>query len=314
MKKAQIIIAILLAIVIILLIFVRKDSVKDVKDIQNVKDAASDKIVQNDYVKVTFLDIGQGDATFIEFPNGEQMLVDCAIDARIIEALGRTMEFYDKDIDYLVVTHPDLDHYGGCVDVLKRFAVKKIVYNGLRKEYDGMWKEFWQAIADEGGEYVELKKEDVWNIASTTLHFLYPDHSIVADAKIPGSSEETDANNTSVVFKLSYGEMDVLLTGDAEAELEKYLLQTYGDQLDVEILKAGHHGSAGSSIQEFIEKTSPAHTIFSAGKENTYGHPSLRIIRRAERVGSKTWRTDTMGDIMMVIKREGIDVDTISGS
>ena len=93
-------------------------------------------------LRITFLDIGQGDATFIEFPNGEQMLVDCAEDGKILEALGRVMPYYDRDIDYLMITHPDFDHYGGCTDVLNRFEVKNIVYNGFKKEYDDLGFEF----------------------------------------------------------------------------------------------------------------------------------------------------------------------------
>lgn len=262
--------------------------------------------VSTDRVKITFLDIGQGDATFIDFPDSSQMLVDCAIDARVIEALGRVMPYYDHEIDYLLITHPDLDHYGGCTEVLKRFDVKNIIYNGMKKEYDDMWVEFWQAIEDEGANYYEIDKEEIWSIASTTLHFLYPDHSIFEDSKIPGHDKDTGANNTSIVFKLIYGDSDILMTGDAEAELEEYLISTYSDQMDVKVLKVGHHSSGGASSQEFLDIVTPGHSVISCGINNSYGHPSRRTLKRLERASSTVWRTDLQGDIMMEMYKDNI--------
>lgn len=303
MKKVQLFIGIILAIVVGMLFYL-KDDVQDVENVQNNEN------VVNDYVKVTFLDIGQGDATFIEFPDGQQMLVDCSEDARVIEALGRVMPYYDHDIDYLLITHPDSDHYGGCTEVMRRFDIKNIIYSGLQKENNGMWVEFWRAMGDEGAEYFEIEAEDVWSIASTTLHFLYPDHSIALDAKIPGTEKEPNTNNTSIVFKLSYGDMDLLMTGDAEEELEQYLTATYDEQLNVEALKAGHHGSGSSSIQEFLDLVSPSSTFISCGLNNQFGHPSRRILKRLERVESGIWRTDTMGDIILQMKRDSMEVGT----
>ncbi len=286
MKKAFVIVFILFLIVLGLLWYLKKDEIKIIE------------VAKENKLAVTFLDIGQGDATFIQFPDGQQMLVDCAIDARIIEALGRVMEFYDHDLDYLLITHPDLDHYGGCVEVLNRFEVKHIIYTGFRKDDNDFWVAFWQAIQTEEAEYTEIDHDDVWKIASTTVHFLYPDHSIVENPNIPGYNKDTGINNTSIVFTLDQAGTKVLLTGDAEAELEEYLLQTYGEQLKADILKASHHGSAGASIQEFIDMVSPKYAVFSAGANNNFGHPSLRVIRRLERAGSTIWRTDLQGDIV----------------
>ncbi|MBU1896053.1 MBL fold metallo-hydrolase [Patescibacteria group bacterium] len=304
MKKAKLFITILLVIILGMLVYLKDDD----QDFQNYESDQGDLIVNNEYIKVTFLDIGQGDATFIEFQDGQQMLVDCSIDARIIEALGRVMPYYDHDIDYMMITHPDSDHYGGCTEVLKRFDVKNVVYNGLAKENDQMWVQFWQTIQDEGAEYFEIESEDVWSIASTTLHFLYPDHSIADDSKIPGKEVESNINNTSIVFKLSFGEMDLLMMGDAEEELEEYLSGTYGEQLDTEVMKAGHHGSGSSSSQEFLDLVSPSSTIISCGLNNQFGHPSLRVLKRLERLGSNIWRTDLKGDIIVKIMTSSFDI------
>ncbi|MBT5262425.1 MAG: MBL fold metallo-hydrolase [Candidatus Magasanikbacteria bacterium] len=251
-------------------------------------------------LRVAYLDVGQGDATFITFPNNQQMLIDCAVDGRILEALGREMPFHDKTIDYLLITHPDKDHYGGCIDVLKRFDVDHIVYSGVKKDHV-FFHTFENAMFEEGAQYHQVVGEHVWHIASTTLHFLYPDHNLEDNHFLPGAKKDTGYNNTSIVFSLEYAGKTFLFTGDAESELEEYLLSKYGQELDVDVLKAGHHGSGGSSVQAFIEKVTPIHTIFSAGKQNTYGHPSPRIMNRVARVGSEIWRTDLQSDILVYI-------------
>jgi competence protein ComEC len=282
---------------------VKKDNTKTLVD----SEVAGEKI--SEALKVTYLDIGQGDASFIEFPNGEQMLVDCAIDGRILEALGRVIPYYDHDIDYMVITHPDLDHYGGCTEVLKRFDVKSIVYNGIEKRGDQLWEAFWSAIQEENANYIEIVKEDVWNIASTTMHILYPDHSLKQNKNIPNSSVEANTNNTSIVFSLNYLDKNLLFMGDAEEELEKYLFDTYDEQLKTDVLKLGHHGSDSSSSEDFLAITNSHDAVASCGLSNKFGHPSRRILKRLERVSSSTvWRTDLQGDIFLNLDLEGINI------
>ena len=289
-----------------------------VKDIDQDKDSVPDQNNNLDLnlnlkpVAITFLDIGQGDATFIEWPDGTQMLIDCAKDARVLEALGRVMKFYDKEIDYLVVTHPDADHYAGCIDVLKRFKVNNIVWTGYMVP-DPQWHYFLKMVDEEQADTVQIREKAVWQIAGTTLSFLYPNHDVATDATVPGFDKIAD-NNTSIVIKLSYGESDLLLTGDAEAPLEQYLVDAYGDTLNVQVLHVGHHGSNSSSIQPFLSTVTPAHAIISVGKENDYGHPTLRVLRRLERAGAKVWRTDERGDITARIYTNNIFIESDGSS
>ncbi|KKQ28251.1 MAG: Metallo-beta-lactamase domain protein [Candidatus Magasanikbacteria bacterium GW2011_GWC2_37_14] len=249
---------------------------------------------------VNFLDVGQGDATLIKFPNNEKMLVDCSIDSRILSALGRVMSFSEKTIDYLVITHPDSDHYGGCIDVLNRYNIKNIVYNGLQKSTDPFWQEFWQKIQTSGAKYLEINKPEVWEISSSTIEWLYPDKEL---NQINSVLRKKD-NNTSLIFKLNYASKSVLFVGDAENELEQYLLNNYQAKLTSNILKVGHHGSAGSSGILFLEAVSPEFAVISVGKDNTFGHPSLRVLKKLERLKSKIFRTDLNGDIECKIGRE----------
>ena len=188
MRKAIFIILALLVITLVLLFYLKKDeffiaksgdnSILAPKE-QNLDEKTTYSRIsgQKSGFEITFLDIGQGDASFIEWPNGKQMLIDCAKDARVLEALGRVMDFYDKEIDYLLVTHPDLDHYGGCTDVLKRFEVKNIIYTGLQ-ENNNTWKVFWQAVQDEGAEYHEITQAKEWEVDGAKIYFLYPNNNI----------------------------------------------------------------------------------------------------------------------------------------
>ena len=202
MKKAIFFTSFLLVITLVMLFDLKNNKTEKVSGKQNsiiaLKKISPASDLNESYLKVSFLDIGQGDASFIEWPNGEQMLVDCGLDANILSALGRVMKYYDREIDYLVITHPDLDHYGGCIDVLKRFAVKNIIYTGLQKE-DKSWQYFWDMIKKENAHYSEIAAQDIWQIGDAKINFLYPDKPV-------GEINMKKDNNASIVFKLSYVE------------------------------------------------------------------------------------------------------------
>lgn len=292
MKKAFIFILILLTIVLGLLFYIKKNN-----SLVVYEDKAVGELT--DSVVIDFLDIGQGDASLINFPNGEQMLVDCSEDARILEALGRVMDFYDNEIDYLLITHPDSDHYGGCEEVLNRFQVKNIIYTGFQKSGDSAWNSFISKVKyNPDINYLKIEGEQTWDIASTSLHFLYPDHSLEYESKIPGLDKEVNNNNTSIVFELNYQNHEVLFTGDAESELEDYLISKYGEILNTDILKVDHHGSNSGSGQEFLDIVTPIYAIISVGENNKFGHPSARTLKKIERTESQILRTDLDGDIV----------------
>ncbi len=266
--------------------------------------------------EVTFFNIGQGDSALIQFRNGEKMLVDCGPNKTILTKLGQTLPFYDRSIDYLVVTHPDLDHYGGCVDVLQRYQVKKIITNGRTKPSDPYWQK-WEALRhNEGAVLVVIDGKEDWQIASTTLSFLSPDLTLSL------TTAPTDSNNYSIVFRLNDEPtgQSVLFTGDMEELLEKSLLSRYCSSfvsntttlvlkkqephdgvcpiLSAQVLKVGHHGSESSTSKELLDAVAPKIGVVSVGK-NAYGHPSLRVLKKLERSGVVIRRTDKEGDIVM---------------
>lgn len=240
--------------------------------------------------RIAFLDVGQGDATLISFDKQTQMLVDCGPSRAVLQGLGRQMSFFDRTIEYLVVTHPDLDHYVGCVDVLDRYRVERVLWTGRDNKNDPQWAVFKEAIGREDAEVRVIDKTERHDITDTVIDVLYPDHPVAA--------EKADDNNTSIVVRVQQGEFSALLTGDAEEELERHIIQEYGGRLRSQILKVGHHGSNTSSIQEFLDAVTPEIAVISAGKNNKYGHPTERVLHRLERASTTIRRTDVEGDVV----------------
>lgn len=269
-KYLTIVVAILLAIVLVLLFFVTRNHAGG--------------------FGVTFLDVGQGDATLISFDKKTQMLIDCGSSRKVLAGLGRRMPFYDRTIEYLVVTHPDTDHYVGCIDVLDRYRVEHIWWTARDNKNDPQWEVWKEKMAAEGADVHVVDRAERYDVGDTVLDVLYPDH--------PVAEEKVGDNNTSIVMHVQHGEFSALLTADAEEELERHLVQEYGGRLRSKVLKIGHHGSNTSSIQEFLDTVAPTIGVISVGKDNKYGHPTPRVLKRLERMGITIRRTDIEGDVV----------------
>lgn len=293
--------------IVLILLLITLGLLWHTKRIINVDASITNTIIKNENlannVKIIFLDVGQGDASLIKFANGEKMLVDCGIDTRILEALDRAVPYYDKQIDYLVVTHPDLDHYGGCIDVLNRFEVKNIILNGMKKSSDKAWQWFEESVKKSGAKIWEINQELVWQIASSTVDFIYPNKP-VKDLIKTDLYKNYNGNNLSIVFILNFLGHQILFTGDAEIDLEKYLINIYNSKLESEVLKVGHHGSSNSSVKDFLNIVKPKFSIISVGQENKFGHPTERVLKKLERTGGEILRTDKAGDITCEIAEQ----------
>lgn len=227
----------------------------------------------SEYLRVSYLDIGQGDATFIESPTGVQVLVDGGRNDRaVLRELPKVMGFFDRRIDMVVATHPDSDHIGGLIDVLKRYDVDTILMTNNVNDtpaYDAFMVE----VRREGATILEAQRDQVYDLGlgesgSTTLTILFPDRDV----------EHLESNTSSIVARLSYGEADFLLTGDSPSAIERYLVELDGTALRSEVLKLGHHGSRTSTDSQFLEMVKPKYGIISAGKNNEYGHPHKEVM------------------------------------
>lgn len=243
------------------------------------------------HLRVSFLDVGQGDAIFIETPNGNQILIDGGPpNGRVLRELRKEMSFFDRSIDVVIATHPDGDHIGGLVEVLSRFSVGLVVDSGVvndteaftQKENILKQKEIKRAVAREGMELV-LDEE-------VTLTVLFPDRNL----------DNIDTNAASSFLLLSYNEHDFLFTGDAPRAIEEYVTSVYQENLDVEVLKAGHHGSNTSNSELLLGYTSPDYVVISAGKDNRYGHPHKEVIERFEEFNIETKKTFEEGTVTFV--------------
>jgi competence protein ComEC len=224
----------------------------------------------NQNLKVTFLNIGQGDAILIETPDGVQMLIDGGPDGTVLRELASTMPWFDRTIDIVLGTHPDKDHIGGLVDVLERYTVDHIITTENLGETMTA-KSYRTALNQEGAEITMARSGQVYSLgASTTV-------TVFSPASDPSMLE---TNTASIVVQVRYGDIAFMLTGDAPSSIENYLVTTYGNQLESEVLKLGHHGSKTSSSHEFLTAVEPQFAVVSSGRDNSYGHPAKEVVER----------------------------------
>lgn len=247
--------------------------------------------------RLIFFDVGQGDSTLIFFDDGKKMLVDCGKNNTVLSKLGTYLPFYDRTIDYLLVTHPDLDHYGGCSEVLKRYEVKNIITNGEDADKGEYWEIWEENVVAEGAVEKFIQAPETLIIGNGKIEFLSPNLAA-------GWPDARGDNDKSIVFRLTLATTTYLFTGDLETAGENELIEKYCptttpcSAFESDYLKVGHHGSGGSSGEKFTTLISPEYSVISVGK-NSYGHPSQRTINKLEKAGSEVWRTDELGDIII---------------
>lgn len=245
---------------------------------------------------VSFLDVGQGDASFIELPSGKTMLIDASE-----SAYSDTIEQYIRGrgyskIDYLVATHPHADHIGGMRAIVEAFDIGE-VWMPNADSTSTTYEKLLTAIDDKGLTIRTAKAGKV----------ILEDESLRIALLAPCGEEYADLNDYSAVIKLTYGATDFLFTGDAETLSEEEMLDS-GADLSADVLKVGHHGSSTSSSDAFLKAVSPTYGVISCGKDNSYGHPHDEILSAAARYNITLCRTDLSGNIVFV--SDGSEVKT----
>lgn len=238
---------------------------------------------------IYFLDVGQGDATFVKTPDGHQILIDGGPKNYVIEELGKVMPFFDKTIDLVVLTHPHADHIDGLVEILKRFEVENMLMTGV---YDGnsTYLEFLRVIEEQGVRVFFAESGMGFVFGKVAVDVLYPVESFF------GKSFD-NINNSSLVVQISYEDMEVLITGDLEVEGEMELVGLS----DVDIYQVGHHGSKTASSLGFLAKISPEIAVISCGGDNKFGHPHAEALENLKMAGVREiYRTDSVGTIEFV--------------
>lgn len=243
---------------------------------------------------VTFLDVGEGDAIFIQTPSGRQVLVDGGPgEMALLSQLGRRMPFWDRTLDVVVLTHPESDHLTGLLAVLERYRVDTIVFREMASNaaaYD-RWLELVgreEAAVYSGEAGLRLTLDE-----GVEMAVLWP------GAELTGGN----ANDNSIVTRLTYGQMSVLLMGDAGAEVERQLMAG-GAPLRSTVLKVAHHGSCDATTVGFLEAVSPQVAVLSVGADNRFGHPCAGVLERLKDV--PVYRTDRHGAVEII--SDGVQV------
>lgn len=255
---------------------------------------------RRDELTVAFLDVGQGDAIYIEAPNGNQLLIDGGVSQQAaLRALGKVMPFWDRSLDLVLATHPDQDHVGGLPAVLDRMRVDGVVTTENTSS-TGAYGAFEEAV----------RAEHARRILARAGARIILDRGIVLEILFPDrNARGWETNTASIVARLSYGGISFLFTGDAPSGIEKYLVANKGGALHATVLKLGHHGSRTSSAREFLSAVDPEYAIISAGKNNKYGHPHSEVLALLDELKIPHLSTIDQGTIIFKTGGEDMRVE-----
>lgn len=240
-------------------------------------------------LRVSFLDVGQGDAILIEGPTGIELLVDGGRDRSVVRELPKVLGPLDRSIDLVLATHPDADHVGGLPEVFSRYRVDYYLSPGLDRDTPQAQR-LAASVADEGADTFVARRGQRIHLGGGAY----------ADVLYPAGAVGGDPNAASVVLRVVYGKTSFLLSGDAPDSVEGYLVSVDGAELRSDVLKAGHHGSRTSTSAAWLSAVAPAAVVVSAGEDNSYGHPHMEVVARVQESGAELVSTIEEGNIIYI--------------
>lgn len=258
-----------------------------------LKNDENDYVILDNEVRVHFINVGQGDATFIELPDNKSLLIDAGEKSYGDTVVSYIANLGYNSVDYIIGTHPHTDHIGGLEKVLNNFDIGS-VYMPKISSNSKTFENLLSTISDKG-----LKINSAYNGVS-----VIDSDELSISFVAPVSEKYSDLNNYSAVLLLRYGGVKFLFMGDAEVLSESEI----SSNIDVDIVKIGHHGSNTSSSIDFINRVSAKYGIISVG-ENSYGHPNEDVVSRWVSSGTIIYRTDINGNIVITTNGSDITVE-----
>lgn len=234
---------------------------------------------KEDNLRVGFLDVGQGDAIIVRTPRGQNILIDGGPDNRLLSQLADFLPWWERKIDYLVISHYHADHLVGLIELLNKYKVEHILVTAHGPSPDFLYQTWQRALAEHkltpsivrAGQKFIISDDLYWQILSA-------------------DSDHKDYNENSLVIRLTYGQVDFLLMGDLPAAGELKLLEQ-GWPLESEVLKVGHHGSKYSSSADFLQRVKPELCLIESGLDNKFGHPHRETMDRLAKVACQIFNT-----------------------
>lgn len=264
--------------------------------LENINQATEGELI------LTMIDSGQADS-FLFVQDEEVALVDCGTRSTGKDVVSYLKSIGIEKIDYVFGTHPHDDHMGGMYDVITNFEIGKIILPEIKSgEVTTNWYlKLMKEIKDGDYKLETVEVGTIYNLGDATMKIIGP-----------LAEPEDNLNNYSTVMKVSFGDMDIIMTGDAETEVEKDILQS-GENIDAEILKVGHHGSDTSSSEEFLDTISPDYALISSKVGNKYEHPTKNTMEKLEEREIEVYRTDESGTVVVTITPDDVSFSCAPG-
>ncbi len=267
----------------------------------------------NKDLKVTFLDVGQGNSALVEFPGGKKMLIDGGGFSRDHFDVGRMVVapylWHSKilSIDYLVLSHPQSDHMNGLRFIARYFSPKEFWYNG-DKVRTASFKELMEIIRTNGiKEILPTDMVDGRRINGVKLEILHPKFCTHSSKHIKDSSR---INNNSLVLKITYKGKSFLFPGDIEHKGENTLISNKGHTLKADVLLSPHHGSISSNSKEFLLLVRPSICVISSGEGNFFGFPNKQTLKKLRDIGSRVIIINKAGSVQCIVGSHKFKINT----
>lgn len=245
--------------------------------------------VTDNRTKIVICDIGQGNAAYLRIGNRFDVIVDTGPDKSVLLCLGRHMPFYDREIELVIITHSDHDHYGGAEFLVDRYKIGQIVINNLSKN-DTSLRKLKNKILLKNIKTVSRFSGDKIKLGDGILTFYWPSVDF----------NTADGNETSSIFDYRERGFRLLFTGDSSPDSLNRL--TYRDINDIDVLMVPHHGSRNGTTEKLLRLADPDIAVISVGKNNPFGHPHKSTLDLIKAKKIKILRTDEDGDIKFILE------------